>query len=87
MSKNYTIKVALTDEQKEKGEISFVSTNTKEAKAISKTLAAAGYVPVVELVETVDFNAPKRELSDKQKEAIEKRKASGGYKGKSKNKK
>lgn len=86
MSKEYTIKVTLTDEQKEKGEINFISANTKEAKSLDKTLRAAGYTPEVSMVEKVDFNAPKRELTDKQKQAIEKRKAAGGYKGKSKGK-
>ncbi len=85
-TKNYSIKVTLTDEQKAQGVVTLKSTNTKEAKSLSKCLTAGGFTPVVEMVETVDFNAPKKELTDAQKKAIEKRKAAGGYKGK-KNKK
>lgn len=63
----YTIKFTAN------GDVTLAAEKTALAKKITAALTAAGLAPIVTVNKTVDFNKPKRELSPKQKEALEKR--------------
>ena len=64
----YTIEFTST------GKVSMTVDKNSRAKIVNDALKTAGITPVISVNKTVDFNAPPKPLTDKQKAAIEKRK-------------
>lgn len=66
--------MAYTIEFNATGKVSMTTDKASRAKIVNDALKSGGITATVTVNKTVDFNAPKKPLTEKQKAAVEKRK-------------